>query len=175
MIIYPIIPIWIMSIICVVLILIISIKGRRGWSLVRQIAIVVLMFVINIRPMVFSSNKKALSNDFDVTFVFDNTLSMLAEDYSGNQRRIDGAKEDCNYIMQELAGSNFSLIMFNNEARIAVPYTTDTNIISEFLEVSPDMTTLYARGTTLNVTKDLLNDTLKNRAEKSNKKQIVFL
>lgn len=174
MIIYPIIPIWIMSIICVVLVLIISIKGRRGWSLVRQIAIVVLMFVINIRPMVFSSNKKALSNDFDVTFVFDNTLSMLAEDYSGNQRRIDGAKKDCNYIMQELAGSNFSLIMFNNEARIAVPYTTDTNIISESLEVSPDMTTLYARGTTLNVTKDLLNDTLKNRAEKSNKKQIVF-
>ena len=88
MIIYPIIPIWIMSIICVVLVLIISIEGRRGWSLVRQIAIVVLMFVINIRPMVFSSNKKALSNDFDVTFVFDNTLSMLAEDYSGNQRRI---------------------------------------------------------------------------------------
>lgn len=174
MIIYPIIPIWLMAIICVVLILIISIKGRKGWSLVRQIAIVVLLFIINIRIMIFSSNRQSLTNDYDVMFVLDNTMSMYAEDYNGSERRIDAVKKDCEYIITELAGSNFSLITFNNDAKISVPYTTDSSIILECLNTLPAMTNLYARGTTLNVSKELLLNTIKSRSEQSEKKQIVF-
>lgn len=174
MIVYPIIPIWIMGLICIISLIFIIIKGRKKWGLVRQILILVLLFLINLRPMIVSSDAQILLSDYDVLFVVDNTLSMCAEDYNGKERRIDAVKADCKYIMEQLDGSRFSVISFNNGPQELVPYTRDTNLAYESIEVIRTIDTLYARGSTLNVAKDAMLNSLKRVSDKSNRKKIVF-
>ena len=48
----------------------------------------------------------------DVMFVIDNTISMLAEDYDGENTRLEGVKTDCSYIIDELAGQERLLLHF---------------------------------------------------------------
>ena len=69
---FPIIPIWIMLIICISLIIYIIIKKRD----LLQILIIILLFVINLRIMIPSNNSKTIKNDLDILFVIDNTISM---------------------------------------------------------------------------------------------------
>ena len=73
---FPIIPIWIMLIICISLIIYIIIKKRD----LLQILIIILLFVINLRIMIPSNNSKTIKNDLDILFVIDNTISMNALD-----------------------------------------------------------------------------------------------
>lgn len=174
MIVYPIIPIWIMGLICIGLITLIVVKGRKKWGLLRQILIVILLFCINIRIMIKSPNAQVASNNLDVLFVIDNTLSMLAEDYNGNNRRIDAVRSDCKYIMDELAGARFSIITFNNSAQVLVPYTRDINIANESLEILKTMDTFYARGTSLSQAKNAALKSLKDISGNSDKNRIIF-
>lgn len=174
MIVYPIIPIWIMGLICIISLIFIIIKGRKKWGLVRQVLILVLLFLINLRPMIVSSGAQTLTSDYDVLFVIDNTLSMYAEDYNGKERRIDAVKSDCKYIMEELQGSRFSVISFNNSPQELVPYTRDSNLAYESIDVMRTIDKLYARGSTLNVAKEAMLDSLKRVSDKSSRKKIVF-
>ena len=100
MIINPIIPIWLMAIICIVLL----IFKRKGWmGYIRQILIILLLFAINMRVMVKDVEVPVLLPKVDVLFVVDNSISMLAEDYGlSNGRRLDAVKKDCEYIMEKL-------------------------------------------------------------------------
>lgn len=174
MIVYPIIPIWIMGLVCIILIVFVVIKGRRKWGLVRQILIIILLFAINLRVMIKSPNSEVMSNNLDVLFVIDNSLSMLAEDYNGNEKRMDAVKNDCKHIMDELNGSRFSVITFDDTAQIAIPYTRDINLIYESLEILITNDSYNAKGTTLNVAKDLTLESLKNISEDSSRSKIIF-
>lgn len=174
MIVYPIIPIWIMGLVCIILIVFVVIKGRRKWGLVRQILIILLLFVINLRIMIKSPNSEVMSNNLDVLFVIDNSLSMLAEDYNGNEKRMDAVKSDCKHIMDELSGSRFSIIAFDDTAQIVIPYTRDINLIYESLEILITNDSYNAKGTTLNVAKDLTLESLKNISKDSNRSRIIF-
>ena len=69
----PIIPIWLMAIICVGMLLL----RRRGvWNYIRQILIVVLLFAMNLRIMVFSHDVEKRELNVDVLLVIDNSMSM---------------------------------------------------------------------------------------------------
>ena len=105
MIINPIIPIWLMGIICVVCLVF---KRKGIFNYIRQIIIIVLLFVVNLRIMVPKDDATNITCDIDVLFVVDNTISMLAEDYDGDGRRMDAVKADCQYIMEQFSGASFS-------------------------------------------------------------------
>ncbi len=78
MIINPIIPIWLMAVICVILLFF----TRKGaFNYIRQIIIIILLFAINLRIMVPNPDAQTVEKKVDVLFVVDNTISMLAEDY----------------------------------------------------------------------------------------------
>ena len=164
----PIIPIWLMAVICVCFILL---KRRGKFNFIRQIIIVVLLFVINLRPMVESGEIPSVTQNVDVLFVVDNTISMLAEDYDGDGRRIDAVKEDCMYIANELPAANYSVIILGNEAEKAIPYTNDINMLEQVIHSLNGQTKLYARGTSLNSAVEIMKDDLDNERENY---QIVF-
>lgn len=119
----PIIPIWLMAIICVAYMLL----WRKGfWAIVRQVLTVALIFIINLRPMLLTDTVEQKVVNMDVLFVIDNTISMLAEDMPHDARRIDCVKRDCEYIMEQFPGARFSVIEFGNSVVRLTPYTTDT-------------------------------------------------
>lgn len=168
---FPIIPIWIMTIICLIL-LFICIKGRRKTI---QILIIVLIFIINLRIMIPTNNSRVLANNLDVLFVIDNTISMTAEDYGNNNKeRLYAVKKDCNYIIKRLSGARFSLITFDNNARIATPYTKDINLAMEAIDVIEPINELYAKGSSLNTPIDTIISSLKMSKKKTNRKRIIF-
>lgn len=171
MIISPIIPIWIMGIICIILLIL---KRKDKYGFIRQIAIVILIFVINLRIMVPSSNVEVLANNLDILFVIDNTISMVAEDYNGKETRLSAVKKDCEYIINKFTGANFSVITFNNDSQVLVPYTKDANITLDSIESINVMTELYSRGSTLNIVKDDMLGALERSSKKNGRKRIVF-
>lgn len=167
---FPIIPIWIMLIICISLIIYIIIKKRD----LLQILIIILLFIINLRIMIPSNNSKTIKNNLDVLFVIDNTISMNALDYNGSNTRLSGVKEACNYIIDELNGSRFSVITFDNTSRIVTPYTYDANITREAISIMMPINELYAKGSSIDVSLDSIMYSLKNSKKKNDNNRIIF-
>ena len=169
--IFPIIPIWIMIIICTALIIFIIKKNNKN---IIQIIIVILLFIINLRIMIPNNNSQVLTNNLDVLFVIDNTISMNAEDYNGNNTRLSAIKQDCKYIVEKLSGARFSVITFNNTAKIMTPYTKDTNITIETVDIIEPIDELYAKGSSLNTPLDTMVSSLKSSQKKENRIRILF-
>ena len=73
----PILPVWFMVILCIGLI---AIKRKGIVPFIRQILIVVLLFVINLRPMIMTDDVKVVKQKLNCYCIIciDDTLSMLA-------------------------------------------------------------------------------------------------
>ena len=162
MILNPIIPLWLMGIICVALLFF---KRKGIFNYIRQIVIIALIFVINMRIMVLSGNVNNVTSNVDVLFVVDNTISMLAEDYNIKDRRIDAVKADCKYIMKELAGASFSVAVFEDDISRDMPFTTDTNMVAQAIEVLEGQSYYYAKGTSLNDIMGKMDKVLENKRD----------
>ena len=169
----PMIPIWAMAIICVALL---CLKRRGVIPYLRQILIVVLLFLINLRPMIPDKNVKVSQEKLHckVIFVVDDTISMLAEDYDGKNPRFDGAKADMAYIIDEFEGAQFCVIDFNNEAQVLNPFTDDPDFVKAIINNIYPLDSLYAFGTNLSVCEDTLEDVLENAKEESDDPVYVF-
>ena len=109
MILNPIMPVVVLVILCVVLIFLALILKTITLKIV-SICVIIIMFVVGLRPMMKNDETIAYRNNIDVIFVMDNTLSMLAEDYNGNDRRIDAVIDDIEYIITKIPGAYYSLI-----------------------------------------------------------------
>ncbi len=171
---FPIIPLWLMLIICLLLIVFLFWKEKEIKKKKKQVLIIILLFIINMRIMFPSKGAINLTNNLDVLFVIDNTLSMVADDYQHNKTRMDGVKEDCKYIIDELAGARFSVIVFNNSSQIMIPYTKDANIVQESIDIIHPLDELYARGTSLDVPLEDMQRVLQSSKEKDDAIRIVF-
>lgn len=165
----PIIPIWVMTIICMAFLL----MRRKGlFNYIRQIAAVVLIFAINLRPILPDDNKTVgVSTDIDVLFVVDNTISMLAEDGSEGRTRLEDVKEDCRYIVEHLPGASYSVVTFDNRVDLKTPYTIDTNMTTQVIDMLEGQLKNYAQGTSINDVMSSLEKLLDNNR---NTYQLVF-
>lgn len=199
MIINPIIPIWLMSVICAIVILFIIYnkqlieiiankqnkeKTIRQKRLLKQyvinalikIAIIFFLFIINLRFMLPNGETTAINTDINILFVIDTTVSMKALDYNGNKERFEGVINDCCYIVDELSNCKFSIITFGNEAHRVIPFTNDTDMVQAELKSIKVENDFYAKGSSMNIVKDLLEKTLKDEQKRKNgtEKNIVF-
>ena len=168
---FPIIPIWMMIVICLFLFFMILKNKNKN---IRHIVIVILLFIINMRFMIPSGNSIVLANNLDVLFVIDSTISMNAEDYNGTNTRLSAVKKDCEYIIRSLNGARFSLITFSNEAKVMLPYTKDINTSIEAIDVIEPVSSLYAKGSSLNIPIDSMINSLKSSKQSQDKIRIVF-
>lgn len=173
MIVNPIIPVWLMTVICVGMLLL---KRKGLWPFIRQILIVILLFIINLRIMIPGEmvNVQEQEMNVHVLFVVDDTISMLAQDYDGNRTRLEGVKEDCQYIIDELPGARFSVISFHNTANMISPFTNNAEYVKSAMESVYPLNDFYARGSSMNVAKELMLHTLKDIMEKRDTKAAVF-
>lgn len=199
MIINPIIPIWLMAIICIIAIIYIlynsQLKNKilnklnkpqttRQKAMVKQhivasiikIAIVVLIFIINLRFMIPNGESVAMKSDLNILFVVDTSYSMRAVDYNGNKERVEGVMNDCCYIVDELSSCKFSIITFGDTAKRVIPFTYDTDMVQAELKSIQIEDEFYAKGSSMNIVKDVLEKTVADESKKNNgaKKVIVF-
>ena len=199
MIINPIIPIWLMSIICLAILFLIlydksfkeKITNKDGKektdrqkelikkqtiSYIIKISIVVLLFIINLRFMIPNGETIALNSDLNVLFVIDKSISMRALDYNGNKERMEGVKNDCIYIIDELSGSKFSVITFGDDAQRLMPFTPDSDMVQAEIKSINLEDDFFAKGTSINVVKDVFKKALEDESKRQNgnTKIVVF-
>jgi Ca-activated chloride channel family protein len=172
---HPIIPIWLMAIICVILI---AIKRKGIAPYIRQIIMVLILFAINLRPMYISSEVKVMRQKLNCycVIVVDDTLSMMAEDYEGGDddkvTRMDAAKADIDYITKKMAGAKFCIIDFNNDVNLLTPFTDDPAYVRSVVDAMKPLVDYHATGTNINVCKPLLA-TMLNDAKMLNDGHVV--
>lgn len=193
----PIIPIWLMAIICTILIVLIiynkplkekitnkNEKTSRQKKLMKnyiinaiiKICIVILLFVINLRFMVQNGESMAISSDINILFIIDTSVSMRALDYNGNKERFEGVINDCCYIVDELSSCKFSIITFGDTAQRLIPFTTDTDMVQAELKSIKLENDFYAQGSSINLVKDIFTKTLteEQKRKNGNSKTVVF-
>ena len=179
----PIIPAWLMAIVSILLLGIVltlifsqkrNLKGKIIKA-VRFVLILVLLFVINLRPMLPSAGKQeVIMNNISVLFVVDNTISMYAEDYNGKETRMSGVKADIAYIMEELAGASFGVINFDDISRVLCPFTADTETVDDVLSVMTSANWLYAKGSSLNSPIDKMEEMFEATSKRAERRIICF-
>lgn len=170
---FPIIPIWLMTLICLLLFFLIFQKKKFSVTTLREVSIILLLFIINLRIMIPSNKSLVAANNLDIIFAIDNSISMVAGDYQ-NKTRLDGVKEIGESIIKELNGARFSVITFDNTSKIVIPFTKDTSMASESIAVINPKAEYMASGSSLNVSKENLLTTLKSSKEAEDRISIVF-
>lgn len=156
----PILPVTIVTIITIILLIYILIFNRKD---VVGIIIVILIFTINLKPTI--TNRKY--ENYNILFVLDTTYSMNTKD--NNIRRIDQAKEDIKYIIDNINYENISIVTFNNTTNIILPFTNDKYYIKNTLNNINTIEKEYANGTSLSTSLDEINNYLEN-----NNKIVMF-
>lgn len=173
MIINPILPIWVIIILGVIL-LFFTIRTKNKKQIIFIIVLFILLFIINLRIMIISNNGEDASNDLDVIFVIDTTISMRAEDYGKNEERLEAVKEHCSLIIDDLNGAKFSVVTFNDEGKVVLPFVSDTDIVKDTIDLLSTSSLLYAKGTTLNASYTSLKKQLQASEKKEDRKRVVF-
>ena len=170
----PIIPIYIMAIFCVVLLVF---KRRGVIPYIRQIICVILLFIINLRPMYPSDNITVMASkmDLNVVFVVDDTLSMLGDDQDGYNTRLERAKADIYYIMEQLPGAKFCVICFNNNTHVMTPFTDSIDYLRNAVDSIYPLSPTYATGTNISVCIDSVEDVLEDLTDdEENGREVVL-
>lgn len=190
----PIIPMWLMTIICIILVIVLIYDKQKKIKKLKEnsnkksnikkynintaieIIIISVLFIINLRVMIPNGEINTIESDLDIMFVVDTSVSMKALDYDGQKERLEGVINDCCYIVDELSGCKFSIITFGDTVQRLIPFTTDSDMVQAELKSIKLENDFYAKGTSINSVKSELEKTLKNENERNNKnsKIVVF-
>ena len=166
----------VLALVCFVVSMVMRARKPREilFSSLRVFLLLAFACTVNLRIMRAGNEADIETRNIDVLFVVDTTISMWAQDYAGKSERMEGAKADCMYIMQQLAGANFGLIRFDNRAQILAPFTQDTRNVTDAFDTirSPDRD--YARGSDLSAPYAAMEDLLRSSESKQDRKTVVF-
>ncbi len=111
-----------------------SAPGESRGSHWRRTAAVLLLAVAATRPAVPGDTAEASAANLNVYFVVDTTTSIVAEDYGAGVPRLTGVRRDIAAIARALPGARYSILTFDQAARVRLPLTTDTTAMGAALE-----------------------------------------
>lgn len=150
-------------------------KGRDKALWVMRLVMLLACFVMFLRPGIPGGATETLATDTDIVLVVDTTASIVAEDWDGDQPRLDGVRADVQAIVDEYPGARFALITFDASADLRMPLTTDTTSLVSSLDVLRPEVTSQSRGSSIGLANQLLADTLSNAATASpDRSRMVF-
>jgi Ca-activated chloride channel family protein len=138
-------------------------RARRGAPLsvlARAAAMVVLAAVIALDPAFTGGSSEARRAAADVLFVVDTTSSMAALDYRVDSPRLDGVRADIVELAAEFPGAHFSLVRFDSQARLELPWTTDLGAIETAVSVLRQERAVFSRGSQLDLPLQVIDEQL---------------
>ena len=150
------------------------ITANNIFTVLRLSAIYMLVFIIGLRPVTVATDYEFSTKNLDVLLVVDSTISMWARDYEGSSPRMEGVQKDVDYILGELAGSNFGLVTFDDTSHVLSPFTQDIKYIEDLMDIIAVPDSGYALGSNLSVPYSDVKALLESSRKKENRKTIVF-
>lgn len=147
--------------------------GRPVWFL--RLGMIVVVFAMLLRPGIPGGTSQTLATDTDIVIVVDTTASIIAEDWDGDQPRLNGVRGDVQSIVATYPGARFSLISFDAAAQLRLPLTTDATALMSSLDVMLPEITDQSRGSSISIANRMLTDTLRAAAKSSpDRSRMVF-
>ncbi|WP_285724419.1 vWA domain-containing protein [Psychromicrobium xiongbiense] len=148
---------------------------RRVWF--RRGGMVLLMTLALLRPGVGSVATASTSDRLDVLVVVDTTSSSVAEDYGNGQTRLSGMKADLQAILERLPSARFSLITFDQQAVLKLPYTTDGAAFATAVDLLTPEITVYSHGSSVTAAAKLVRERLlaSQKARPDNARVVYYL
>lgn len=119
-------------------------RQRAAW--LRRLLMVLLLLVVALRPVTPIEGEQTQRMNANVFFVVDRTGSMNAEDYAGEQPRLEGVKADMEQIMGFTEGARYSIIAFDSTATQQLPLTTDAGAARAWIDTLTTEPTAYSTG-----------------------------
>lgn len=136
----------------------VRLRRRPGAGAVaRSFGIAAAALLVVVDPATTGGRSEARRVDADVLFVVDTTASMAAEDYGPDAAgrsdlpRLDGVRADIADLAANFPGAHFSLVRFDTQARIDLPWTTDVNALDTAISVLRQERAAYSRGSQLDL------------------------
>lgn len=153
--------------------LVVDPQRRVRWA-VRGLAALALVVGL-LGPSVPGGSARQAATDVNVWFVVDTTTSANARDYRGGKPRLDGYREDVAKIMEEMPGARFSVITFDQSARVAMPLTNDTTALTTMMETLTPEISMYSGGSSISAADQTLLGALTRSQERfPNRARVVF-
>ncbi|MGM1018364.1 MAG: VWA domain-containing protein [Actinomycetota bacterium] len=141
-------------------------RGRRAlWAL--RLILLLACIVLLLRPGIPGGSTQTLATDTDVILVVDTTASIVAEDWDGDEQRLEGVRADIADIVAQYPGARFALITFDAAAELRLPLTTDTTALASSLEVMTPEVTGQSQGSSVGLAHTMLAETLQSAAATS--------
>jgi len=119
-------------------------RQRGAWA--RRTLMVLLLLVVALRPVTPIEGEQTERMNANVFFVVDRTGSMNAEDYDGEQPRLEGVRSDMRQIMSMTEGARYSIISFDSSATRQLPLTTDSGAANAWIDTLTTEPTAYSTG-----------------------------
>jgi Ca-activated chloride channel family protein len=116
---------------------------RKRW---RHLGVALALVAIAVRPTIGNVSTTTYTSGADVVLMIDRTASMGAVDYDGGKPRMDGVRADVTSLVRSLEGSRFAVIVFDNNARVALPFTTDGTAVVSLVDSLDWRTSEYGNG-----------------------------
>lgn len=138
------IPLFALLLILCTALLILRPRQRVAWA--RRLLMVLLLLVVALRPVTPIEGEQTQRMNANVFFVVDRTGSMNAEDYAGEQPRLDGVKADMERVMGMTEGARYSIIAFDSTATQQLPLTTDAGAARAWIDTLTTEPTAYSKG-----------------------------
>ncbi len=143
-----------------------SAPGESRGSHWRRTAAVLLLAVAATRPAVPGDTAEASAANLNVYFVVDTTTSIIAEDYGSGVPRLTGVRRDIAAIARALPGARYSIVTFDQAARVRLPLTTDTTALSAALETLLPEPSEVSRGSSVTEADERLTTLLAQSRER---------
>lgn len=125
-----------------------NLKGRV-LSFMRRLALGATLCVALAGPAVPSVEVEQTSN-VEIILAVDRTGSMVAEDWEGNQPRLEGAKRDIDTLLEATSGARYAIITWDSTARMELPLTTDGSAVESFAQSLHQEITEFSAGSSIN-------------------------
>ncbi|MDO5661681.1 MAG: VWA domain-containing protein, partial [Brachybacterium sp.] len=140
-------------------------RQRLAWF--RRLLMVLLLLVVALRPATAIEGEQTERLNAEVLFVVDRTGSMNAEDYDGEQPRLDGVRADMREVMSLTEGARYGIIAFDSSAAQQLPLTTDAGAVEAWIDTLTTEPTVHSQGSNVDRPLHLLTSTLERTREEN--------
>lgn len=152
-----------------------TVPGESRATHWRLTAAVLLLGTAALRPAIPGEQVDTTAANLNVYFVVDTTSSIIAEDYGDERPRIEGVAADIAAIAQNLPGARYSIITFDQDARVRLPLTTDTTALDAAVETLLPESYEVSHGTSVSQANDRLKTLLEQAyARTPDRGRVVF-
>ncbi len=161
-------PLWIL-LAAVVIVLAVhiwaSIGSLRTPAVWLRAGVLVLLAAIALQPSIAGSEDPPTPTATDVILLIDRTTSMGATDYDGQRPRMEGVAADVGELVAAMPSARYTVVVMDNDARVEVPWTTDTTAVVTFAETMGWREETYGIGSDISVGKPLAEQLLTSSVE----------